>query len=174
MAQAIVKNAKLRRTGVCGAAETLLVQEGAHLLALARMLLDEGCELRGCPVTQALDPRVKPASEEDYATEFLDKIIAVKKATSTQEAIAHIEHYDSHHTDAIVSENPQAVQAFFQSITSAIIIHNASTQFADGGEFGFGAEIGIATGRMHARGPVGVEQLTTFTYHVEGTGQIRP
>jgi glutamate-5-semialdehyde dehydrogenase len=177
MAQNIVRNAKMRRTGVCGAAETLLVDRAgtAQFLApLVTMLLDAGCEIRGDTTTQMVDPRVKPASEEDWSTEYLDAIIAVRLVDGVDEAIAHIERYGSHHTDAIVTTDAQAAEKFLAEVDSAIVLHNASTQFADGGEFGFGAEIGIATGRLHARGPVGVEQLCTFKYRVRGSGQIRP
>jgi glutamate-5-semialdehyde dehydrogenase len=177
MAKRIVLNAKMRRTGVCGAAETLLVDRAAapaDLKPLVSMLLEAGCEVRGDAQTQAVDPRVRPASEEDWRTEFLDAIIAVKVVDGVDGAIAHIETHGSHHTDAIVTADPAAADKFLAQVDSAIVLHNASTQFADGGEFGFGAEIGIATGRLHARGPVGVEQLTTFKYHVLGTGQTRP
>ncbi len=177
MAKRIVLNAKMRRTGVCGAAETLLVDRAAvaaDLAPLVTMLLDAGCEVRGDRETQAVDARVKPATEEDWGTEFLDAIIAVKVVDGVDAAIAHVERYGSHHTDAIVTADQAAADKFLAQVDSAIVLHNASTQFADGGEFGFGAEIGIATGRMHARGPVGVEQLTTFKYRVLGTGQTRP
>ncbi len=177
MAKRIVLNAKMRRTGVCGAAETLLVDRAAakaDLKPLVAMLLDAGCEVRGDRDTQAVDARVKPASEEDWRTEFLDAIIAVKVVDGVGDAIAHIETHGSHHTDAIVTADQAAADKFLREVDSAIVLHNASTQFADGGEFGFGAEIGIATGRLHARGPVGVEQLTTFKYRVLGTGQTRP
>jgi glutamate-5-semialdehyde dehydrogenase len=177
MAKRIVLNAKMRRTGVCGAAETLLVDRPAapeDLAPLVEMLLGAGCEVRGDRDTQAVDARVKAASEEDWSTEFLDAIIAVKVVDGVDGAIAHIERYGSHHTDAIVTQDQAAAGKFLAQVDSAIVLHNASTQFADGGEFGFGAEIGIATGRMHARGPVGAEQLTTFKYRVLGTGQTRP
>jgi glutamate-5-semialdehyde dehydrogenase len=177
MAKHIVLNAKMRRTGVCGAAETLLVDRAAakaDLAPLVTMLLDAGCEVRGDHDTQAVDKRVKPATEEDWRTEFLDAIIAVKVVDGVGGAIAHIEQHGSHHTDAIVTADAAAAAKFMREVDSAIVLHNASTQFADGGEFGFGAEIGIATGRLHARGPVGVEQLTTFKYRVLGTGQTRP
>ncbi|MEZ5787006.1 MAG: glutamate-5-semialdehyde dehydrogenase [Xanthobacteraceae bacterium] len=176
MAKAVVFNAKMRRTGICGAAETLLVDRAAapRLLApLVGMLIDAGCEVRGDRDTQNADPRVKPASEEDWATEYLDSIMAVKVVDGIGEAIAHVGRYGSHHTDAIVTSDHLAAERFLREVDSAIVVHNASTQFADGGEFGFGAEIGIATGRLHARGPVGVEQLTTFKYRVRGSGQIR-
>jgi glutamate-5-semialdehyde dehydrogenase len=177
MAKRIVLNAKMRRTGVCGAAETLLVDRacaGTHLQPLVAMLIEAGCEVRGDATVQAADARVKAASEEDWGTEYLDAIIAARVVEGLDAAIAHIESYGSHHTDAIVTEDPAAAERFLAEVDSAIVLHNASTQFADGGEFGFGAEIGIATGRMHARGPVGVEQLTSFKYRVRGAGQIRP
>jgi glutamate-5-semialdehyde dehydrogenase len=176
MARTIVLNAKMRRTGVCGAAETMLVDQSAadQLTGLVHMLLDAGCEIRGDEATRAIDARVRPATEDDWATEFLDAIIAVKVVDGVDGAIAHIETHGSHHTDAIVTADPAAAEKFLSEVDSAIVLHNASTQFADGGEFGFGAEIGIATGRLHARGPVGVEQLTTFKYRVRGTGQTRP
>jgi glutamate-5-semialdehyde dehydrogenase len=177
MAKAIVLNAKMRRTGVCGAAETLLVDAAAapsHLAPLVTMLLDAGCEVRGDEATRALDARVKPAAEEDWSTEYLDAVISAKVVDGVDAAIAHIERYGSHHTDSIVTEDQANAEKFLREVDSAIVLHNASTQFADGGEFGFGAEIGIATGRFHARGPVGVEQLTSFKYRVRGAGQIRP
>jgi len=177
MAKAIVLNAKMRRTGVCGAAETLLVDAAAapsHLRPLITMLLDAGCEVRGDEATRAIDGRVKPTSEADWSTEYLDAIISAKVVTGLDAAIAHIERYGSHHTDAIVTEDAAAAEKFLREVDSAIVLHNASTQFADGGEFGFGAEIGIATGRFHARGPVGVDQLTSFKYRVRGSGQTRP
>jgi glutamate-5-semialdehyde dehydrogenase len=176
MAQAIVLNSKMRRTGVCGAAETLLVDSAAVVLLapLVGMLIEAGCEVRGDGATQAADPRVKPATDTDWSTEYLDAIIAVKVVDGVDEAIAHIERHGSHHTDAIVTADRAAAEKFLAGVDSAIVLHNASTQFADGGEFGFGAEIGIATGRLHARGPVGVEQLTTFKYCVRGSGQTRP
>jgi glutamate-5-semialdehyde dehydrogenase len=176
-AQAIVYNAKLRRTGICGAAETLLVDRACaatHLAPLVNMLLDAGCAVRGDATTRAVDARVTPASEADWRTEYLDSIIAVRVVDGLDDAIAHIENCGSHHTDCIVTENNAAAERFLKEVDSAIVMHNASTQFADGGEFGFGAEIGIATGRMHARGPVGLEQLTSFKYRVHGNGQIRP
>jgi glutamate-5-semialdehyde dehydrogenase len=177
MAKSIVLNAKLRRTGVCGAAETLLVDRAgaAKLLEpLVAMLIDAGCEVRGDAAVCAADPRVKPASEADWSTEYLDAIITAGVVDGVDAAIAHIERYGSHHTDAIVTEDKAAAEKFLREVDSAIVLHNASTQFADGGEFGFGAEIGIATGKLHARGPVGVEQLTSFKYRVHGTGQTRP
>jgi glutamate-5-semialdehyde dehydrogenase len=177
MAKTILLNAKMRRTGVCGAAETLLVDKAAaaqDLKPLVTMLLDAGCEVRGDKATQAVDARVKPASDDDWSAEYLDSIIAAKVVDGVDEAIAHIEKYGSHHTDAIVTDDVKTAEKFLREVDSAIVLHNASTQFADGGEFGFGAEIGIATGRLHARGPVGVEQLTSFKYRIRGTGQIRP
>ena len=177
MAKAMVLNAKMRRTGVCGAAETLLVDRAAAaklLKPLIGTLIDAGCEVRGDAAVQAADPRVKPASEADWSTEYLDAIIAAGVVDGVDAAIAHIERYGSHHTDAIVTEDRQTAEKFLREVDSAIVLHNASTQFADGGEFGFGAEIGISTGRLHARGPVGVEQLTSFKYRIRGTGQTRP
>jgi glutamate-5-semialdehyde dehydrogenase len=177
MAKKIVLNAKMRRTGVCGAAETLLIDRAAaasNLKPLVDMLLDAGCEIHGDKATQAVDPRVKAATEEDWSTEYLDAVIAVKVVDGIDDAIDHIERYGTHHTDAIVTDDNAAAEKFLAAVDSAIVLHNASTQFADGGEFGFGAEIGIATGRLHARGPVGVEQLTSFKYRVRGSGQIRP
>ena len=177
MAKEIVLNAKMRRTGVCGAAETLLIDRAAApamLKPLVTMLIEAGCEVRGDADVQKADPRVKMASEDDWPAEYLDAIIAAKVVDGVDAAIAHIERYGSHHTDAIVTADRRAADKFLSEVDSAIVLHNASTQFADGGEFGFGAEIGIATGRMHARGPVGVEQLTTFKYRIRGTGQIRP
>jgi glutamate-5-semialdehyde dehydrogenase len=176
MAKSIVLNAKMRRTGVCGAAETLLVDRAAtgNLKPLVTMLVDAGCEVRGDETVQRIDARVKPASEEDWDTEYLDAIIAAKVVDGVDGAIAHIHDHGSHHTDAIVTEDYSTAQKFLNEVDSAIVLHNASTQFADGGEFGFGAEIGIATGKFHARGPVGVEQLTSFKYRVHGTGQTRP
>jgi glutamate-5-semialdehyde dehydrogenase len=177
MAKSIVLNAKMRRPGVCGAAETLLVdRKGAaiSLKPLVEMLLDAGCEVRGDDAVQEADARVKPASDEDWDTEYEDAIIAAKVVDGLDEAIAHIHNHGSHHTDAIVTEDEIAANKFLNEVDSAIVLHNASTQFADGGEFGFGAEIGIATGRFHARGPVGAEQLTSFKYRVHGNGQTRP
>ena len=177
MAKTILLNAKMRRTGVCGAAETLLVDRAAaptHLKPLITMLLDAGCEVRGDQETRAVDPRVKAAGDEDWSSEYLDAVIAAKVVDGVDDAIGHIERFGSHHTDSIVTEDSAAAEKFLNEVDSAIVLHNASTQFADGGEFGFGAEIGIATGRFHARGPVGAEQLTTFKYRVRGSGQIRP
>jgi glutamate-5-semialdehyde dehydrogenase len=177
MARSIVLNAKMRRTSVCGAAETLLVDRAvaaSHLAPLVTDLLEAGCEVRGDEATRAVDPRVIAATEADWATEFLDAIIAVRVVDGLDGALTHIATHGSHHTDAIVTADAAAAARFLAEVDSAIVLHNASTQFADGGEFGFGAEIGIATGRLHARGPVGVEQLTTFNYRVRGTGQTRP
>jgi glutamate-5-semialdehyde dehydrogenase len=177
MARTIVMNAKMRRTGVCGAAETLLVDRAAAptmLKPLIAMLIDAGCEVRGDADVQKADSRAKAASADDWPAEYLDAIIAAKIVDGVDAAIAHIERYGSHHTDAIITADQKAADKFLREVDSAIVLHNASTQFADGGEFGFGAEIGIATGRMHARGPVGVEQLTTFKYRIRGAGQIRP
>jgi glutamate-5-semialdehyde dehydrogenase len=177
MAKKIVLNAKMRRTGVCGAAETLLVDRAAagnQLKPLVEMLIAAGCEIRGDKATLAVDRRVNPATEEDWSTEYLDAVIAVKVVDNVEAAIDHIERYGSHHTDAIITEDQATAEKFLREVDSAIVLHNASTQFADGGEFGFGAEIGIATGRLHARGPVGVDQLTTFKYRIHGTGQTRP
>jgi glutamate-5-semialdehyde dehydrogenase len=176
MAKRIVVNAKLRRTGVCGAAETLLVDRAVaatHLQPLLTALLDAGCAVRGDAATRAADRRVTAAAPEDWGREYLDAIIACRVVDGLDEAIAHIERHGSHHTDAIVTGDEAAAERFLKEVDSAIVLHNASTQFADGGEFGFGAEIGIATGRMHARGPVGVEQLTSFNYRIRGTGQTR-
>ncbi|MGJ5044864.1 MULTISPECIES: glutamate-5-semialdehyde dehydrogenase [unclassified Bradyrhizobium] len=176
MAKSIVLNAKMRRTGVCGAAETLLVDRAAadKIKPLVDMLIGAGCEVRGDEVVCAADARVKPASNEDWDTEYLDAIIAAKVVDGVEGAIAHIHAHGSHHTDAIVTDDNAAADKFLNEVDSAIVLHNASTQFADGGEFGFGAEIGIATGKFHARGPVGVEQLTSFKYRIHGTGQTRP
>ncbi|MBM3545236.1 MAG: glutamate-5-semialdehyde dehydrogenase [Alphaproteobacteria bacterium] len=177
MARDIVLNAKLRRTGICGAAETLLIDSAAastHLEPLVGALIEAGCEVRGDPETQRADSRVKPATDEDWPKEYLDAIIAVKVVDGLEDAVAHIARYGSQHTESIVTEDTKAAEEFLARVDSAIVLHNASTQFADGGEFGMGAEIGIATGRFHARGPVGLEQLTTFKYVVRGSGQIRP
>ncbi|MBE7196925.1 MAG: glutamate-5-semialdehyde dehydrogenase [Parafilimonas terrae] len=177
MARTVLLNSKMRRVGVCGAAETMLIDRACaetHLKPLVQALLDAGCAVRGDAETRAVDPRVTAASEADWGTEYLDAIIAVRVVDGLDAAIAHIETHGSHHTDAIITDDAQAAQRFLAEVDSAIVAHNASTQFADGGEFGFGAEIGIATGRMHARGPVGVEQLTTFKYRVHGSGQTRP
>lgn len=176
-AVSVTLNAKMRRTGVCGAAETLLVHRdvvATHLNPILDALMAKGCEIRGDAIVNANSPLTKTATEADWRTEYEDAIISVKVVDSVDEAIAHIENYSSHHTEAIIAEDLAAVEKFFNEIDSAILLHNASTQFADGGEFGFGGEIGIATGKMHARGPVGVEQLTSFKYRVRGNGQTRP
>jgi glutamate-5-semialdehyde dehydrogenase len=176
MAQEIVLNAKMRRTGVCGAAETLLVDRvGAETLLrpLVKMLLDAGCEVRGDAASARIDERVKPAVEQDWYTEYLDAIIAVRVVDDLDAAIEHIGRYGSQHTDCIVTANAGAAEIFLTRVDSAIVLHNVSTQFADGGEFGMGAEIGISTDKFHARGPVGVEQLTSYKYVVRGSGQIR-
>ena len=176
-AVSVTANAKMRRTGICGAAETLLVHKDAvatHLKPILDALIEKGCEIRGDETVRAMVAEAVPATEDDWRTEYEDAIIAVKIVADVTEAIAHIEHYSSHHTEAVIAEDPAVVEKFFNEIDSAILVHNASTQFADGGEFGFGGEIGIATGKMHARGPVGVEQLTSFKYLVRGTGQTRP
>ena len=177
MARDIAVNAKLRRTGICGAAETLLVDEACaatHLAPIIAALVAGGCEVRGDEAAQAADARVKPASEDDWYTEYLDAIIAVRVVKGVGGAISHIAKYGSSHTECIVTANAKTADRFFAEVDSAILLHNASTQFADGGEFGMGAEIGIATGKFHARGPVGVEQLTSFKYLVRGSGQVRP
>jgi len=177
MAKSIVLNAKMRRTGVCGAAETLLVDRAGaatSLKPLVDMLIDAGCEVRGDAAVQAVDTRVKPATRDDWDAEYLDAIIAARVVDGVEGAIAHIHEHGSHHTDAIVTDDARAAAKFLGEVDSAIVLHNASTQFADGGEFGFGAEIGIATGKFHARGPVGVEQLTSFKYRIHGSGQTRP
>jgi glutamate-5-semialdehyde dehydrogenase len=177
MAKSIVLNSKMRRPGVCGAAETLLVDRAGAATALKpliEMLIDAGCEVRGDDAVQRTDPRVKPAAPEDWGTEYEDAIITAGVVDGVNEAITHIQNHGSRHTDAIVTEDEAAARKFLNEVDSAIVLHNASTQFADGGEFGFGAEIGIATGKFHARGPVGAEQLTSFKYRVHGTGQTRP
>lgn len=177
MARRIVVNAKMRRTGICGAAETLLVDSaaiGTHLKPLLEALTEAGCEIRASATVLKVLPGFRPATEEDWRTEYLDAIISVAVVDGISGAIAHINTYSSSHTEAVLAEDPAVVERFFNEIDSAILLHNASTQFADGGEFGMGGEIGIATGKMHARGPVGVEQLTSFKYRVRGTGQIRP
>jgi glutamate-5-semialdehyde dehydrogenase len=177
MAVRIAVNSKMRRTGICGATETLLVDRAAaatHLVPILSALSDAGCEIRGDTDVVAAFPAARPATEEDWSTEYLDAIISVRLVDGVAGAIDHIGRYSSSHTEAILAEDEAAVERFFREVDSAILLHNASTQFADGGEFGMGAEIGIATGRMHARGPVGVEQLTSFKYRVHGTGQTRP
>jgi len=175
--RSIALNAKMRRTSVCGAAETLLVDRAvlkSHGVPVLEDLAKAGCEIRGDEAVRAVYPAAEPATEEDWKTEYLDAIIAVRVVDGLEQAIQHIEHYGSHHTDSIVTEDAMAAEAFMNSVDSAIVLWNASTQFADGGEFGMGAEIGIGTGKMHARGPVGAEQLTTFKYVVRGNGQTRP
>ncbi|WP_214470772.1 glutamate-5-semialdehyde dehydrogenase [Mesorhizobium sp. dw_380] len=177
MAVRIAVNAKMRRTGVCGAAETLLVDRAVastHLLPILDALRAAGCEIHADAEVLKVFSDAKPATDADWVTEYLDAVIAVKLVDGVSGAIDHIETFSSHHTEAIIAEDVQAVERFFNEIDSAILLHNASTQFADGGEFGMGAEIGIATGKMHARGPVGVEQLTSFKYRVRGSGQVRP
>lgn len=177
MATTIALNAKLRRTGVCGAAETLLVDRACaatHLAPLVKALLDAGCEVRGDASAQRADARVIVATEDDWFTEYLDAVIAVRVVDGVQGAIDHIAKYGSAHTESIVTEDAAAAQRFLGEVDSAIVLHNASTQFADGGEFGMGVEIGISTDRFHARGPVGVEQLTSYKYMVRGAGQVRP
>ncbi|HET6521230.1 MAG TPA: glutamate-5-semialdehyde dehydrogenase, partial [Geminicoccaceae bacterium] len=177
MAREVTLNAKMRRTGICGAAETLLVDRSVAerlLPPVLDALIGAGCEVRGDDGARALDPRVAPATEADWRTEYLDAIISVRLVDGLEEAIGHVNTFGSHHTDSIVTRDAAAAERFLAEVDSAIVMHNASTQFADGGEFGMGAEIGIATGRMHARGPVGVEQLTSFKYVVRGDGQLRP
>jgi len=177
MAIDVALNAKMRRTGICGAAETLLVDRSVadtQLAPIVGALIDAGCEVRGDEITQASDARVNRATSEDWDTEYLDAIISVRVVDGVEAAIDHINRHGSHHTDSIVTSDASAAHKFLERVDSAIVLHNASTQYADGGEFGMGAEIGIATGRMHARGPVGVEQLTSFKYVVRGTGQTRP
>ncbi len=177
MAVDVTLNAKMRRTGICGATETLLVHRdvvATHLKPVIAALVAKGCEIRGDATVMALIPEAIAATEQDWHTEYEDAIISVKVVADVGDAIAHIGKYSSHHTEAIITEDAASVARWFNEIDSAILLHNASTQFADGGEFGFGGEIGIATGKFHARGPVGVEQLTSFKYLVEGTGQTRP
>ena len=177
MAVEIVLNAKMRRTGICGAAETLLIDRavvGTHLQPIADALIEAGCQLRGDQDVCKQVESATPAADEDWSTEYLDSILSVKIVDGVDAAIEHVQKYSSSHTEAIVTENAEAAERFLNEIDSAILLHNASTQFADGGQFGMGAEIGIATGKMHARGPIGVEQLTSFKYRVRGTGQIRP
>ena len=177
MARDIVLNAKMRRTGICGATETLLIDRdaiGTHLGPILDELIRAGCEIRGDAEIQKFDGRVLAADEADWDTEYLDSIISICQVNGVEEAIDHVNHHGTEHTDAIVTNNTDIAELFLKGVNSAIAVHNASTQFADGGEFGMGAEIGISTGKMHARGPVGVEQLTTFKYIVRGAGQIRP
>ena len=177
MAAEVTLNAKMRRTGICGAAETVLVHRDAAAAALPGVLgalLDAGCEVRGDAAVRAADPRVRPAAPADWDTEYLDAIVSVKQVADIDEAIAHVERHGSHHTDSIVTADEAAAERFLREVDSGIVLHNASTQFADGGEFGMGAEIGISTGKLHARGPVGLEQLTSYKYTVRGAGQTRP
>lgn len=177
MALDVVINAKMRRTGVCGAAETILIDKAGaadHLKPVIAALIAAGCEVRGDKAAMEADQRVKPASESDWSTEYLDAIVSLKLVDGVAGAIDHIARYGSQHTESIVTEDVDAAERFMQEVDSAIVLHNASTQFADGGEFGMGAEIGIATGKLHARGPVGLEQLTIFKYVVRGSGQTRP
>ena len=177
MAVAVTLNAKMRRTGICGATETLLIDRdclATHYRPIADALVAAGCELRGDAEICALDARVKPAAEADWHTEYLDAILSIRVVDGVEQAIEHIGRYGSGHTEAIIANDQAAVDRFFRDLDSAILLHNASTQYADGGEFGMGAEIGIATGRIHARGPVGAEQLTSFKYLVRGSGQARP
>ncbi|SBW05120.1 gamma-glutamylphosphate reductase [uncultured Alphaproteobacteria bacterium] len=177
MARTVTLNAKMRRTGICGATETVLVDRAVlatHLPGVLDALIGAGCEVRGDAEVRTLDPRVKPAADADWDTEYLDAIVSVKAVSGLDEAIAHIAAHGSHHTDAILTGDPTTAEAFLNAVDSAIVLVNASTQFADGGEFGMGAEIGISTGRFHARGPVGLEQLTSYKYKVRGTGQTRP
>jgi glutamate-5-semialdehyde dehydrogenase len=177
MAQRLVKNAKLRRTYVCGATETILIDRACvatHLQPIVQELIDAGCEVRGDVRTQSTDKRVRAAVESDWGQEFLDAIVAIRVVDGIDEALAHIRRYGSAHTDAIVTDDASAAEQFLNELDSAIVMHNASTQFADGGEFGMGAEIGISTGKIHARGPVGAAELTSYKYVVRGTGQIRP
>jgi glutamate-5-semialdehyde dehydrogenase len=177
MARTIAVNAKMRRTGICGAAETLLVDRACvdtHLAPIVMDLLEAGCEVRSDATVQKVDPRVRPAVEDDWYTEYLDAIIAVRIVDGVDAAVAHIAKYGSAHTETIVTDNQATAERFLQHVDSAIVLHNASTQFADGGEFGMGAEIGISTDRFHARGPVGAEQLTSYKYVVRGKGQVRP
>ena len=177
MARDIVVNAKMRRTGICGSAETVLIDKAGmdkHLAPIIDGLIESGCTIRAGEIACAADERLEKASEDDWATEYLDAIISMKIVDGVEDAMGHIARYGSQHTDAIISDNAETAERFLAEVDSAIVLHNASTQFADGGEFGFGAEIGIATGKMHARGPVGLEQLTTFKYQVRGSGQVRP
>ncbi|MEJ2515557.1 MAG: glutamate-5-semialdehyde dehydrogenase [Gammaproteobacteria bacterium] len=177
MARAVVVNSKMRRTGICGAAETLLIDEAwprEHAAGLVAELLDAGCEVRGDETVQGLDRRVTAATDADWRTEYLDAVISARSVSGLEAAMAHIGEYGSGHTESIVTGDAEAAERFLAEVDSAIVLHNASTQFADGGEFGMGAEIGISTGRIHARGPVGAEQLTSFKYRVKGTGQTRP
>ena len=177
MAREVLLNAKMRRTGICGATESVLIDFDAAeklLPEIIAALITAGCEVRGDEIVQKFDSRITPAAEEDWATEYLDATLSIKTVKEVSEAIEHINRYGSHHTDAIIAEDAAAANLFLNRVDSAIVLHNASTQFADGGEFGMGGEIGISTGRLHARGPVGIEQLTTYKYLLHGNGQIRP
>ena len=177
VARDVALNAKMRRTGICGAAETLLIDRSCvdtHLKPIADALVESGCELRGDDRARAADGRIVPATEQDWSTEYLEAVISIRVVDGVHDAVAHIEQFGSGHTESIIAEDPEAVETFLNDLDSAILMHNASTQFADGGEFGMGAEIGIATGSIHARGPVGAEQLTSFKYLVRGSGQTRP
>ncbi|MCK5623317.1 MAG: glutamate-5-semialdehyde dehydrogenase, partial [Alphaproteobacteria bacterium] len=177
MARHITLNAKMRRTGICGAAENLLIDRAiaaAQLTGIVDDLVEAGCEIRGDEGAREIDLRIVPASEKDWSTEYLEAIIAVKLVDGVEDAVDFINHHGSHHTDSIITGDAAAAEIFLNRVDSAIVMHNASTQFADGGEFGMGAEIGISTGRLHARGPVGAEQLTTYKYVVHGSGQTRP
>jgi glutamate-5-semialdehyde dehydrogenase len=177
MARHITLNAKMRRTGICGAAENLLIDRAvaaAQLTGIVDDLVEAGCEVRGDKGARAIDARIHPATEEDWSTEYLEPIIAVKLVDGVDGAVDFINHHGSHHTDSIITGDAAAAETFLNRVDSAIVMHNASTQYADGGEFGMGAEIGISTGRLHARGPVGAEQLTTYKYMVRGSGQTRP
>ena len=176
MAKAIVLNSKMRRTGVCGSAETILIDRAklSNLAPIISALINAGCEVRGDAEAMSANASVKPATEQDWSTEYLDAIVSMRVVDGVDGAISHITQYGSQHTDSIITQDEATADRFLNELDSAIVLHNASTQFADGGEFGFGAEIGIATGKLHARGPVGVEQLTTFKYQIRGSGQIRP
>jgi len=177
MAREVLLNAKMRRTGICGATESVLIDFDAAeklLPEIIAALITAGCEVRGDEIVQKFDSRITPAAEEDWATEYLDATLSIKTVKDVSEAIEHINRYGSHHTDAIIAEDIAAATVFLNRVDSAIVLHNASTQFADGGEFGMGGEIGISTGRLHARGPVGIEQLTTYKYLLHGNGQTRP
>jgi glutamate-5-semialdehyde dehydrogenase len=177
MARDVILNAKMRRTGVCGATETILIDRAALarvLPGVVEALIGAGCEVRGYADSRAIDARIAPATDADWDTEYLDAIVSVRTVEGVTEALSHIAAHGSHHTDAIITDDADAAEAFLNGVDSAIVVHNASTQFADGGEFGMGAEIGISTGRFHARGPVGLEQLTSYKYKVRGAGQTRP
>jgi glutamate-5-semialdehyde dehydrogenase len=177
MARKVTLNAKMRRTGICGAAENLLIDRDVaadQLPGIVDDLAGAGCEVRGDEGAREIDSRIVPATEADWSTEYLEPIIAVRLVDGVDDAVAFINHHGSHHTDSIITEDGEAAERFLNRVDSSIVMHNASTQFADGGEFGMGAEIGISTGRLHARGPVGAEQLTTYKYVVRGSGQTRP